>query len=1027
MSSEAPESSLDTIEETKASISSSMGEESGASQVDDFAVGGTGGGVLQRPLQATFQATMREEAALMPDSFQTHQEEEDVDLESSLNTKRAPSSESQDMDSRQLVEEREEEEHPQTDDVTTDISDKADSYIGEVDESEHDQDLPVPNTNKPGQSRRSQSAGSPVNTSSKMLQRQYQRRSGKDDIEFVAGGSSRSNSPVRPNAKTPLRSSAKSSSTATGDLGVRRGTLLSSESATKRGDGRLGNSSLRDLDSSSGGQGQRRRHSYHARKQPNDDSLSDSSDFFVEIQKKGTLGSHLVHPSTGKVKVKRESAISRRSSTDSIDSIDMTIMQDPAEELLNKIGDLKVKPVTEASLQAAKDKSASTRLFAKRKPPKIDQRVNLMDATAGNYETGSNSSTSGSGISGNSSGRGSKRLNAPSRPKKYPSRQRNASKADVGLVEMITGGGSSDSTSSKRYRSKRPATIPEKQTSFWCRWEVFAFLWFLLLVAVLCVLPLFVKQTGGGSEATKSGINNNLDRTSDPADLETKSYRDGTVFLPPHATEATANDRYFRDGTISLQQPHVHAATANSDLLLSPSTTSKMSEMTQQVAALEDQLSELKELIVQHGISKADSLDWSTFHDTDDNDFQAMTPQTKALLWLAHHDTLHTGTEARDVQHHKLFQRYSLAVLYYATHGLHRNGTMSLIPNTGHGHTDFFPTSFLYQKEHETSWINSHGWLSKESVCGWIGVVCANNSDEEEILAVNLTNNGLSGKLPLQELTTTLRWSLHAFDLSGNNIHGCLDFGMPWPRLQKIYMQNNFLSGTLPVVWLKGCKAMEEILLSGNYFEGSIPELAFEDSDSLRRIQLDHNKLSGRVPVLGHLLQLEYLEFQGNSFTGPFPIGVFMLSNLVTLRAGSNLLSGTLSTDLSNMIDLEVLEVENNRLEGTVPDVFYTLPNMTHLSLRGNGFSGPLPESLAAMEKLETLSLEENQFSGTLSPSLSALTNLKSLLLHHNRLSGKVPDEVCALKEGFFNLKKLGHVAADCEQKIQCACCDECY
>jgi len=98
------------------------------------------------------------------------------------------------------------------------------------------------------------------------------------------------------------------------------------------------------------------------------------------------------------------------------------------------------------------------------------------------------------------------------------------------------------------------------------------------------------------------------------------------------------------------------------------------------------------------------------------------------------------------------------------------------------------------------------------------------------------------------------------------------------------------------------------------------------------------------------------------------------------------------------------------------------------LVLRGNSFSGRLPPSFAGLENLENLSLENNQFTGILSTELGTLSNLKYLQLQNNSfVNTSVPDEICALKQGFFQFKKMRRLTADCLSKLNCSCCDKCY
>ena len=71
----------------------------------------------------------------------------------------------------------------------------------------------------------------------------------------------------------------------------------------------------------------------------------------------------------------------------------------------------------------------------------------------------------------------------------------------------------------------------------------------------------------------------------------------------------------------------------------------------------------------------------------------------------------------------------------------------------------------LYESTKGNEWTDSENWLSEHTFgCTWKGVVCNEN---QTIIGLNLTHNGLSGKLTssIEELT-----SLETLDLSDNEI-----------------------------------------------------------------------------------------------------------------------------------------------------------------------------------------------------------------------------------------------------------------
>lgn len=120
----------------------------------------------------------------------------------------------------------------------------------------------------------------------------------------------------------------------------------------------------------------------------------------------------------------------------------------------------------------------------------------------------------------------------------------------------------------------------------------------------------------------------------------------------------------------------------------------------------------IKMQILMRNISSADA-------------FSIGSPQSKALQWIANHDTLKL-----DQYNEKLPVRYSLAVLYYS---------MSTIDGGD-------------------EW-DDKTWLSNQEVCQWKGVKCKKailNSNMTEVIGLNLTN--IQGRLPGMEWTAMVSY-----------------------------------------------------------------------------------------------------------------------------------------------------------------------------------------------------------------------------------------------------------------------------
>jgi hypothetical protein len=114
----------------------------------------------------------------------------------------------------------------------------------------------------------------------------------------------------------------------------------------------------------------------------------------------------------------------------------------------------------------------------------------------------------------------------------------------------------------------------------------------------------------------------------------------------------------------------------------------------------------------------------------------ASSPQAKALAWLRL-DPLYNEYENL----HRLFQRYTLAVLYHSTNG--------------------------------DSWINQTGWLSNDTECDWYSYSDNDICDEGfRLSTLNLLDNGLDGSLPAElELLTNLQSLSLSDDALSGTIH----------------------------------------------------------------------------------------------------------------------------------------------------------------------------------------------------------------------------------------------------------------
>eukprot|EP00253_Pinus_taeda_P021568 PITA_21568 len=111
-------------------------------------------------------------------------------------------------------------------------------------------------------------------------------------------------------------------------------------------------------------------------------------------------------------------------------------------------------------------------------------------------------------------------------------------------------------------------------------------------------------------------------------------------------------------------------------------------------------------------------------------------------------------------------------------------------------------------------------WISDPCfMIPWKGLVCENSTSPIRISGIDLSGRNLGGLVPndIGELTALIKVS---FD--NNHLIGPLPNLSTLIKLERLYLQNNNLSGTLPS-WLCELKNLKELNIENNNFSGVIP------------------------------------------------------------------------------------------------------------------------------------------------------------------------------------------------------------
>ncbi|GFP90555.1 tyrosine-sulfated glycopeptide receptor 1 [Phtheirospermum japonicum] len=279
-------------------------------------------------------------------------------------------------------------------------------------------------------------------------------------------------------------------------------------------------------------------------------------------------------------------------------------------------------------------------------------------------------------------------------------------------------------------------------------------------------------------------------------------------------------------------------------------------------------------------------------------------------------------------------------------------------------------------------------WSLSVDCCKWEGITCDGRSGR--VTNLWLPSRGLVGSISPSILNLT---SLTQLSLSHNSLSGPLPARLfkSLSQLQVIDLSRNRLIGELNSSDTLPAEA-RIFNFSSNHFHGPIQTPFIETGVSLETFDINNNSFAGTIPsvICSFSPSIKLLDFSNNDFTGLIPPGFGQCTNLLSLRAGFNNLSGSVPQDIYGLLPLEELYLPGNRLAGPIDPSLPNLINLKSLALFGNELTGPIPEEIGNLFKLEQLQLHINHLNGTIPNSLSNCTNLTLLNLRVNLLGGEL-------------------------------------
>lgn len=291
----------------------------------------------------------------------------------------------------------------------------------------------------------------------------------------------------------------------------------------------------------------------------------------------------------------------------------------------------------------------------------------------------------------------------------------------------------------------------------------------------------------------------------------------------------------------------------------------------------------------------------------------------------------------------------------------------------------------------DLSFNNLSGTISVENSCSGL-------------VHLDLSANRIAGTIPPSLSNCT---SLKYLNLSANAITGEIPESLGELRgLERLDLSRNYITGWIPYALGNACGSLLQLKLSNNNISGAIPS-SFGSCYSLQLLDLAKNNMSGALPedVLKNLVSLESLLLSSNFISGPFPSSIFSLKRLRIADFSANKLYGSFpAVGCSSDSALEELRVPDNLVTGQIPPQFSNCSRLRTIDLSINYLHGPIPPELGRLKGLEHLMLWFNGLQGPIPAELGRCSRLRNLILNNNFISGDMPVEL-------FNCSNLEWIA----------------
>lgn len=383
----------------------------------------------------------------------------------------------------------------------------------------------------------------------------------------------------------------------------------------------------------------------------------------------------------------------------------------------------------------------------------------------------------------------------------------------------------------------------------------------------------------------------------------------------------------------------------------------------------------------------------------DDNEtlVDMVSPYRKALEWVTYDDPSEPLP-----QDSNFLQRYMAVYLYYAT-SMEREWAWCAPPISANDSIECtFEISVSENRgDNEAFAKNGNRWLSKLHECSWVGILC---DDEYNIQEINLGKFRRWMCFRRSMLRLTLIISLASWDptcslltpTGGMQVTGVFPDGIKYLHfLQRLKLAKGELRGSLPST-VGIMKQLTRLELQQNKLTGPIP-LEWYHLPNLRHLDLSSNELEGSISTeIGRLEGIDRLFLESNKFTGQIPDEIGRLTNATKIKLDQNQLRGTIPATIGNLSSALQLSFDRNLLTGSIPSEIAQLADtlLDFNVARNPLLGGMLPDAIYEMKQLSLLDVSWSNFTGTISERISQWTQMRYLILNNNHFSGSLPTEL---------------------------------